>query len=267
MQQPKCLWECLLVAWLFFPVYAVGENHSAIILRMNTVALNEQSLPSTSATSAETAKEVFWLSVTALLTFGLPLIDLPNVLERGEANARPIRECLESWAVIRNGPNSWLKSADIRDFVLQTLQRDIARLMAEEAHPVRVQTEPNINAPQDAPAIKGGTTGLTAHAALLAEVSLVIESSTSAECGAQIRLNANLHTDTDLVALSHSNPSELTNLVTVSGAKAVDVHAWAQDPEAGRIALQIAIRQLASAIVRVYASTGLSNSSTSPERR
>lgn len=246
----------ILLAFLLFPAYAAGtdrETPSPIILRLNTFSLNEQRLPSTARVSENTAKEVFWLGITALLTFGVPLLDLPEVLDRGEANARPIRECLESWDEIRNGPNSWLKSADMRAFALQTLQQEVARLMASSGRPVEVKTESSdTKRPTEKPAIAGDVVGAARYPSFRANVSIVIDPSSSGQCGADFGVSANLQSQTHATDFSPSSPSELINVGTISAAEAVDVHAWARDPEVGRKALRLALGQLANAIAEAY---------------
>ena len=245
----------MLIAWLFFAICTAkaDSENLPIVLRLEPVSLNESGLPSTAASSAKTTQEVFWLSVTSLLTFGAPLLDLPNVLDRGEARAHPIQMCLKSWDEIRNGPSSWFKSDEIRKFALQTLEQELVRLIAGRALAVKVQTEAGgNNAGQENPATEGEKAGHDKEAGVLANVSILVDPSSSEQCEAQLRLSAKLFSGPHSAAVAGSKSGELNALLAVSLAEPLAVHEWASDPEVGRTALRIVLLQLATAIADAY---------------
>lgn len=250
MRWPILACQALLTMGLSCPAYATGLEGKLlppIVLRMDKVSVQQSGMPSTSGSSGKTAKEVFWLSMTALLTFGAPLLDLPNVLERGAADARPARMCLDSWKAILDGPKPWLKSTDVQEFVLQTVRGEAARLVANRPRPVMVEVAAGgTNDAQGAEAISEIGVRLSTPSLVLTDVSVGVEPLSSG-CAALFRATAKLHVESTGAAKGDTPSS-----ATVSKSEAVDVHGWSTDPEVGRRALRIALLQLADEIVKAY---------------
>ena len=245
----------LLSVGLSCPTHAIGSEGDPlppIVLRMGDVTVQHGAMPSAGGNAAKTAKEVFWLSVTALLTLGVPLLDLPNVLERGGADARSVQLCLESWKAILEGPGSWLKSSEINDFVIRTVESETARLLETRARPVIVRVGSSGTTHQgNADALREIAHQLSTDRLVLGHVSVGVEP-LSPGCVARLQANAGLRL-VEIGAAASDNEDQVSGpLSAVSRSETVDVHGWATEPEVGRRALRLALLQLAEAIVQSY---------------
>jgi len=255
MRRSALLFRALLAASLSCPVCAAGLESSSlppIVLRINQVSVAASGLPSPGGTSAGTAKEVFWLLATSVLTFGVPLLDLPNVLERRAADADSARLCLDSWKAILDGPKPWLNSADVQEFVLQTIRVEAARLVANRTRPVVVEVASGgTDDARRKEAIGEIGVRLSVPSVVLVDVSLGVEPS-SPGCAALFRVKADLHVEPTAAAKQGMPPSASPSLPTIGKSEAVDVRRWAADPEVGRQALRLALLQIAEEIVQAY---------------
>lgn len=245
----------LLSVGLSCPTHAIGSQGDPlppIVLRMGEVTVQHDAMPSTDGNAAKTAKEVFWLSVTALLTLGVPLLDLPNVVQRGGADARSVQLCLESWKAILEGPGSWLKSSEINDFVIRTVEGETARLLETRARPVIVKVASTGATHQgNADALKEIAHQLSTDRLVLGDVSVGVEP-LSPGCVARLQATAGLRLAEIGAAASDNEVQVSRPLSAVSRSETVDVHGWATEPEVGRRALRLALLQLAEAIVQSY---------------
>ena len=254
-EKSALLVQALLAVCLCCPLGATGlesDPPPPLVLLIDKVSLDQSAMPSPSANSAGTAKEVFWLLTTSLLTFGVPLLDLPRVLEEGGADERSARLCLASWKAILDGPQPWLKSADLQEFVMQTIRDEVTRLVDHKARPVTVElAAPDSNNSARAEAINEIGIRLAASSLALAEVSMSVEPSQSG-CAADFRARANLQVQS--IGAEKGNPplGSSPPLATLGKSQTVDVHDWATDPELGRQALRLALVQLTQAIIKAY---------------
>jgi len=242
--------EALLMASLSLCVCAgevATESLPPIVLRMDGVSVATRGMPSTASSTAKTGQELFWLSVTALLTFGAPLLAVPDVLERGDAYARPARLCMESWKTVLEGTQRWLKSGDFQEFVLQSLRGETSRLVAIEARPIAVEVASGGSTDAQRKAIvREIGDRLSARVVLLADVHIDVEP-LSYGCSALFRITASLQA----VSAAMTN-GDVVNFTKVSEWAPVNVHAWAKDPEEGRDAMRLILPKLADQIVQSY---------------
>ena len=209
-------------------------------------------MPSTSANSAKTARQVFWLLTTSLLTFGVPLLDLPRVLEEGGADERSAQLCLASWKAILDGPQPWLNSTEAQEFVVQTIRDEVTRFTAHQARPVTIElAAPGSNDAARTDAISAIGIRLATPSLALAQISVSVEPS-QPRCAADFRATANLQVQ-PIGAVMRNPPADLAPpLATLSKSEAVDLRDWAADPELGRQALRLALVQLARAVLEAY---------------
>lgn len=245
----------LLLVGLRFPAHATGSEADSLpplVLRMGEVTVKNGAMPSTGGHAAKTAREAFWLSVTALLTFGVPLLDLPNVVERGEKDSRSVQLCLEDWKAVLEGPKSSLKSPEFNDFVMRTIAAETASLLETRAGPVVVRiASSSVTQPGNADALNAIASELSTHSLVLGDVSIDVEPS-SLGCVARLQANASLQlVEVGTEARDYSGQNS-RSLSAVSSTEVADVHGWASEPEVGRRALRLALLQLAEAIVKTY---------------
>lgn len=255
MRRSVLAWQAMLAVSLSYPAHATGPQDgplAPIVLRMEKVTVEQSGMPSTGRASAKTATEVLSLLTTAVLTFGVPLLDLPRVLEKGGGDSRSAQLCLGSWKEILEGPQPWLKSAEVQDFVLQTIQGEATRLVASRDPQVMVEVAAGgTNDAQRREALREIGVRLSASSVFLTDVSVGVEPMSSG-CTARFRAQANLHLET-IGASKGDAPSGVSpSLATVSKSETVDVHGWATEPEVGRRALRLALVQLAQEIVQAY---------------
>ncbi len=245
----------LLLVGLRCPAHATGSEGDPlppIVLRMGEVTVQHGAMPSTGGNAAKTTREAFWLSVTALLTFGVPLLDLPNVLERGEKDTRTVQLCLESWKAILEGPKSPLKSSEFNDFVMRTIAAETARLLETRARPVVVRVASSgATHSGNADALREIASELSTHSLVLGDVSIGVEPF-SPGCVARLQASASLQLVEVGAAASDYSGQDSRSLSAVSSSEIVDVHGWATEPEVGRRALRLALLQLAEAVVKSY---------------
>ncbi|HJW03347.1 MAG TPA: hypothetical protein VJ548_08725 [Azospira sp.] len=229
-----------------------GRPSPPIVLRLGGISVAQTGMPSPGSSNANTATEVFWLSVTALLTFGAPLLDLPNVLERGDANARNARLCAESWERVRHGDASWLKSEDLQGEVLESIRDEVITQLGNHEPAVTVEIAAGgTGLAQRAKAIREIAIRLAAPALILADVRVGIEP--GLECTVRFSSNADMSLEETERPGAGGSPEVARPFATVSGSSNADVHQWAAEPEVGRRALRQALLQLAREIARAYA--------------
>ena len=223
-----------------------------LVLSLNEVSVERSGVPSTGTISTETAKEVFWLSITALLTFGAPLLDLPEVLERGRAGAGATQRCVDSWKVVLGGADSWLKSSELREYVLDTMRVEALRVGGSREQSVRVDTVSPVEArSRRAKLIKEAGARLSAPDVIFVDIRLGVEPLATG-CTAQFRAKANLRLERTDPGRGVNTKEASPYASTVEGSEGVDVHRWAAEPDSGRRALRQALVQLAQAIVDAY---------------
>jgi hypothetical protein len=218
-----------------------GNPPPPIVLRMDAVTVEQRGMPS----SDISAGEVFWMTITALLSG-----DLPNVLALSSTE-RCARTCLASWKAILEGPKPWLKSADEQAGVLQTVQGETARLVANLARPFLVEVAPaDTTEAQRKQAIGDISSRPSTPSLVLTDDSVVVEPLAS-KCIAKLQAKANMHVET-IGATKGEMPAGAPMSLVVSKYEAVDVHGWASDPEVGHQALRRALLGLAAEIVKAY---------------
>jgi hypothetical protein len=187
-----------------------------------------------------------------LFTFGAPLLDLPNVLERGDANARSTRLCAESWESVRHGDASWLKSGELQGEVLESIRDEVVTQLGNHEPAVAVEIASGATGQtQRAKAIREIAIRLAAPAVILTEVRVGIEP--ALECTARITGHAELSLEVTERPGPAPSPEVPRPFATVSGSSSADVHQWAAEPEVGRRALRQALLQLAREIAKAYA--------------
>ena len=233
---------------------AAGPERSLfppIVLSLDEVSVERSGMPSTSTSSAETAKEVFWLSITALLTFGAPLLDLPQVVERSRAAAGETQRCIDSWKVV-SGPDSWLKSSELREYVLDTIRVEATRGVGSRETSVRVDVVSPVEVrSKRTKLIEEAGARLSAADVIFVDVRLGVQP-LSTGCTGEFRAKANLRLErTDPVRGADAKEAS-PYASSVEGTEGVDVQRWAAEPDSGRRVLRQALAKLARAIVGAY---------------
>jgi hypothetical protein len=164
--------------------------------------------------ASSTAKEVFWLSIRALMTFGVPLLDLPNVLRRSGEDGASAQRCRSSWKDVERESGPWLRSADVAGYVLQTVRDEVRR-----------------------------------HGDSRAAVAELRVRMISLPCAAEFRATADVQCATAGPPEPRPNdasPAEPPlQRAAVGAEETVDIHRWAAAPELGRQALTEALTRLA----------------------
>jgi hypothetical protein len=215
-----------------------------IVLLLDDVAVEWSGIPSRSTFSTNTAKEVFWLSITALMTFGAPLLDLPNVIERGRAETADDRSCSESWKVVLNGPTSVLKAKDLRELAVDAIRSEAIRLISDRGQSVKVEIGRIAGSQRSRANVVGELRSqLSTPNLIVADVRVGVAG--EAGCTARFRAIADVrHERLEAAGLwggSETRPS----VITVQGSEGFDVKLWAEQPEVGLAALQRALAQVA----------------------
>ncbi len=213
-----------------------------LVLRPASVAVDMQA-PTRVGHTPGLAGEAFWLSVTALMTFGGPLLDLPDVLARHQTKVLDLPPaCADSWVQVMNRP-PWLGSAETRTSALQFLAEAMRLDLGRRGRALTVELE---TTPADDPrapeALVQVGQRLAVPALAVADVRFRIEPQPK-QCSMLMRVSVQMH-----LAQLGADPKS-PEAVSMTRAAAVSVTAWATDPEVGTRALQDLVAQMGRAIV------------------
>jgi hypothetical protein len=171
--------------------------------------------------------EVFWLSATALFTFGGPLLDLPNVVARHQATILDLpKECAENWVQVTNRPQ-WLGTSAARTSALDVLADAMKLDLEQRGRKLTIEIEPiSADDPRSSEAL---ATIATRHAApVLAVVDVLFSIEPQPKtCAMLMRVSASMHLDT-----LGTEPKSL-EAIAVSKASTLSVAQWAKEPEVG----------------------------------
>jgi hypothetical protein len=222
---------------------SLGEVWRApLVLRPGPVAVNMQA-PARSGHSSGLGGEVFWLSVTALLTFGGPLLDLPNVVARHQTTVLDLpKECAESWVQVMNRPQ-WLGPSDARTSALNVLADSMKLDLERRGRTLTIEIDPTSgDDPRSVEAL--ATIGKRHSAAVLAvaDVLFSIEPQPK-KCAMLMRVSASMHLEKLGI-----EPRSL-EAVTLSKAITLSVTQWDKDPEVGTRALQDLLGRIGQDII------------------
>lgn len=223
-----------------------------MFLSLHDVSVTRGAMSSPGATSSKTAKEVFWLSMTALLTLGAPLLDLPNVLERGKSDAEGAQRCIDSWNNVLKGVDAWLQSGDLRSHALDTIRVEAMRLLSRREPLVRIDVAPSEAVSWNrAEAVREMGRRLATSDLIVVDVRLGVAPS-STGCTAEIRAKADVHHERIAAQRPAAALGRSSDVVTLERSEGVDVLQWAAEPDTGRRVLQNVLVQLAQDIVDAY---------------
>lgn len=228
---------------------AFGATHqewrAPIVLRPGSVTVNLNA-PTRPGYAPGLAKEVFWLSVTALMTFGAPLLDLPNVLERNRTSVLDLPpKCTDNWNEVMNRPQ-WLGPAEARHSALKVLEDAVKQDLARRGQELTIEIEPaGADDPYGAEALVDIGKRLRAPLLAVADVSFSIEPQPS-KCSMLMRVSAHMHLERTAYPSSEMTP-EFS--VALTRASPVSVMEWGTNSEVGGQALRSLLGQLGKDIV------------------
>lgn len=213
-----------------------------LVLRPGPVAVNMQA-PTRVGNSPGLGGEVFWLSVTSLLTFGGPLLDLPNVVARHKTTVLDLpKDCAESWVQVMNRPQ-WLEPSEARTSALNVLAHAMNLDLEGRGRRLTIVIEPtSADDPLAMEALAGVGTRLSASVLAVADVLFSIEPQPK-KCAMLMRVSAKLQLETLGIEPKRQEA------FTLSKASSLSVMQWAMDPEPGTRALQSILTQLGQDIV------------------
>lgn len=213
-----------------------------IVLRPGPAAVNMHA-PTRAGHSPGLAGEVFWLSVTALLTFGGPLLDLPNVVARHQTSVLDLpQECAGSWVQVMNRPQ-WLGPVEERVSALQLLA-DAMKLDLErrgQKHTIEIEST-GTDDPRGAEALISVGRRLNAPVLAVTDVLFSIEPQPK-KCAMLMQVSAQMRLERLDVA------TKLPEAVAFTKASAVSVTQWATDPALGTRTLQELLGRIGRDIV------------------
>ncbi|MFT3955080.1 MAG: hypothetical protein QM722_12030 [Piscinibacter sp.] len=224
-------------------VPSLGEAWRApLVLRPGPVAVNMQA-PTRTGQSPGTAGEVFWLSVTALLTFGGSLLDLPNVVARHRTTVLDLPpDCADSWTQLMNRPQ-WLGPPEERMSALTVLAEAMREDLQRRGQALTIQIEPvAADDPRSAPALADAGARLASPMLAVADVLFGIEPQPR-QCRMEMRVSVRMHLEAP--AQGPQSPES----VSLTRAHAVSVVQWAADPDVASRALQSLLGQIGRDIV------------------
>ncbi|EHR72299.1 hypothetical protein BurJ1DRAFT_3492 [Burkholderiales bacterium JOSHI_001] len=215
-----------------------------LVLRPGPVAVHMQA-PIRSGYGPGLGEEVLWLSVTALLTFGAPLLDLPHVLARHQTTEWDLpKECAQSWDQVVS-QEQWLGSSETRTSALKALAEAMTWDLERRGRTLAIEIEPTFaDDPRAMEALASMGSRLSAPAIAVADVLLSIEAQPK-KCAMLLRVSANLHLEK-----LHVEPKSQV-LGALSQAGSLSVTQWAKDPGLGTRTLQTLLGQLGRDIVTV----------------
>lgn len=222
-----------------------------IVLRPGAVSVN-MTAPTRPGYTPGLASEVFWLSMTALMTFGAPVLMLPDVLERHRTDVSALPpKCADSWNKVIGGPQ-WLGPAEARHSALNALEDAVKQDLARRGLELPIEVEPAGAAdPHGADALVEIGKRLSAPVLAVADVSFSIEPQQQ-ECAMLMRVSAHVH----LVSTNYPG-AEMPPAFSVSLTRAspVSVMEWGANPEVGGRALRGLLGQLGQDIVNAHPSS------------
>ncbi len=222
---------------------SLGEAWRApLVLRPGPVAVNMKA-PTRKDLSPGLTGEVLWLSVTALFTFGGPLLDLPNVVARNQTTVLDLpKECAESWGQVVNRPQ-WLGPPEDRTSALNVLADAIRLDLEQHGRKLTVEIEPTgTDDPRSMEALAGVGRRLSTPVLAVADVLFSIDPQPKT-CAMLMRVSANMHLE--LLGIE----SKSREALTLGKASSLSVTQWAADPELGTRTLRDLLGQLGRDIV------------------
>lgn len=223
---------------------SMGESWRApLVLRPGAVAVNMQA-PTRKGRAPGLAAEVFWLSVTALFTFGGPLLDLPNVVARHQTSELDLpKDCAQSWTQLMTRPQ-WLAPPEERTSALQALADAMRSDLDRRGQALTIEIEPtSADDPRSTPALAEIGRRLSVPALAVADVLFAIEPQPK-QCAMLMRVSAQMHLDT---LGADAKPAQA---VSFTRATSVAVPQWARDPGVGNEALRGLLDRIGADIVR-----------------
>jgi len=199
--------------------------------------------PTRTSRSPGLGGEILWLSVTALLTFGGPLLDLPDVVARHQTTVLDLpKECAQNWVQVMNQPQ-WLGTSETRTSALKVLADAMKLDLEQRGRRLTIEVEPT---PADDPrAIEALATIGTRHSVpvlAVADVRFSIEPRPQT-CAMLMQVSANMHLEK--LGIEPQSPEALT----LSKASALSVAEWAADPEVATRTLQDLLDRMGQDIV------------------
>jgi hypothetical protein len=144
----------------------LGDTQDAwrapLVLRPGTVTV-DMTAPARKVYTPGLGEELFWMSATALVTFGAALLAAPDVIARHQMTIRELPPgCESSWAEVTNlayqppwlGPAGARNSEELRNSVLRLLDEAVRKDMARRGQELTIEVEPRgANDPQGARAL------------------------------------------------------------------------------------------------------------------
>jgi hypothetical protein len=222
-----------------------------LVLRPGTVTV-DMTAPARKVYSPGLGEELFWMSATALLTFGAALLATPDVIARHEMTVRELPPgCETSWVEVTNrayrppwlGPAEARNSEELRNSVLKLLEEAVRNDLARRGQELTIEVEPKgANDPQGAQALEDIGRRLSAPALAVADVSFSIEPQPK-KCSMQMRVSAQLHLEAPGAKVTPTPGAVLDR------SSSLPVEQWAKDPELGGKALRSLVEQLGKDIV------------------
>jgi hypothetical protein len=222
-----------------------------LVLRPGTVTV-DMTTPARKVYTPGLGEELFWMSATALLTFGAAFLAAPDVIARHQMTVLELPPgCETSWVEVTNRAyrHPWLgraearNSEELRNSVLKLLEEAVRNDLALRGQELTIEVEPKgANDPQGAQALEDIGRRLSAPALAVADVSFTIESQPK-KCSMQMRLSAQMHLDAPGAKVT------LTPGAVLDRSSSLPVEHWAKNPEAGGEALRSLVEQFGKDIV------------------
>ena len=228
-----------------------GARDAPVVLRSISTSV-DLSAPLRSGYTPGLASELFWLSVTSLMTFGVPLADVPNVLDRHRTTVADLTPgCRADWT---EAMKRWSPAAvdETRESVLHDLQSAITKELARLGRDLRVEVADQSTGDADIDGLVRRLAGqLGTSQLLLADISYGVALRPS-DCVFVMRALATLHVEiTDRPA----TPDPARH-VTLSTQAIVPVKSWASDPAIEQKTRRDLLEHLGNEVVATLSRSG-----------